>query len=179
MTNDEYGQLIEFLGRKFTDVDARLDRVATKDELEAKLGETRRHMGVLVEAVRDDVRQLAEGLNETNRGLAETNQRLDRFQRKVEEEFAETRAAIRFSYAQLERRIQELEGNYASLNARLAPLDSRRLGVRTFVPSYLRTLLVLRPRTSDLDEFRIGCASQPLGFPAAKQRYQECRWQMS
>ena len=45
---------------------------------------------------------------------------------KVKEEFAETRAAIRFSYAQLDRRLQELEGNYASLNERVARLESGR-----------------------------------------------------
>jgi predicted RNase H-like nuclease (RuvC/YqgF family) len=125
MEQESLASLIEFIGKKFDAVDQRLDQMATKDELEAKLGETRRHMGVLVEAVRNDVRQLAEGLAETNRGLAETNQRLDRFERKVEEEFAETRAAIRFSYAQLERRIQELEGNYASLDERVARLEAR------------------------------------------------------
>jgi predicted RNase H-like nuclease (RuvC/YqgF family) len=125
MEQESLAPLIEFIGKKFDAVDRRLDQMATRDELEAKLGETRRHMGVLVEAVRDDVRQLAEGLAETNRGLAETNQRLDRFQRTVEEEFAETRAAVRFSYAQLQRRIQELEGNYASLDERVARLEAR------------------------------------------------------
>jgi len=125
MDQENLAPLIKFMADKFDEVDRRLDQMATKDELEAKLAETRRHMGVLVEAVRDDVRQLAEGLAETNRGLAETNQRLDRFEQKVEAEFIETRAAIRFSYAQLERRIQELEGNYASLNERVARLESR------------------------------------------------------
>ncbi len=125
MTNDEYSRLTEFIGRKFDEVDSRFEQVdrrfeqvAAKEEVRAQQEETRRHMGVLVEAVRDDVRQLAEG-------LAETNQRLDRLERKVEEGFAETRAAIRFSYAQLEQRLQELEGNYASLNERVTRLESR------------------------------------------------------
>mgnify|MGYP001041988458 CR=1 FL=1 len=66
MTENEYQELIAFIGEKFEQVDRRLDQMATKEEVQ----ETRRHMGVLVEAVRDDVRQVAEG-------LAGTNQRLD------------------------------------------------------------------------------------------------------
>ena len=125
MDQENLAPLIEFIGKKFDQVDQRfeaidrrLDQVATKEELEAKLAETRRHMGVLVEAVRDDVRQVAEG-------VAETNQRLDRFEQKVEAEFVETRAMIRVSYAQLDRRIQDLEGNYASLSERVERLEAR------------------------------------------------------
>jgi Mg2+ and Co2+ transporter CorA len=118
MDQENLAPLIEFIGKKFDEVDRHLDQMATKDELESKLAETRRHMGVLNEAVRDDVRQLAEG-------LAETNQRLDRFEQKVEAEFVETRAMIRVSYAQLDRRIQDLEGNYAALNERVGRLEAR------------------------------------------------------
>jgi len=125
MGEESLAPLIEFIGKKFDQVDQRfeaidrrLDQVATKEELEAKLAETRRHMGVLVEAVRDDVRQVAEG-------VAETNQRLDRFEQKVEAEFVETRAMIRVSYVQLDRRIQDLEGNYASLSERVERLEAR------------------------------------------------------
>jgi chromosome segregation ATPase len=120
MDQENLAPLIEFIGKKFDEVDRHLDQMATKDELESKLAETRRHMGVLIEAVRDDVRQLAEG-------LAETNQRLDRFEQKVEAEFVETRAMIRVSYAQLDRRIQDLEGNYASLSERVERLESSRV----------------------------------------------------
>ena len=127
MGEESLAPLIEFIGKKFDQVDQRfegierrLDQMATKDELEAKLAETRRHMGVLVEAVRDDVRQVAEG-------VAETNQRLDRFEQKVEAEFVETRAMIRVSYAQLDRRIQDLEGNYAALSERVERLESSRV----------------------------------------------------
>ena len=120
MDQENLAPLIEFIGKKFDEVDRHLDQMATKDELESKLAETRRHMGVLIEAVRDDVRQLAEG-------LAETNQRLDRFEQKVEAEFVETRAMIRVSYAQLDRRIQDLEGNYALLSERVERLESSRV----------------------------------------------------
>ena len=92
MKDESLAPLIEFIGKKFDQVDRRLDQMVTTDGLEAKLAETRRHTGVLVEAVRDEVRQVAEG-------VASVEQRLERFEQKVETEFTETRAAIRFSYA--------------------------------------------------------------------------------
>ena len=57
MTNNEYQQLIEFLGR----VDTRLDRTATKDELREQQAETRRHFEVVAEGLRAEIRQVAEG----------------------------------------------------------------------------------------------------------------------
>ena len=125
MGEESLAPLIEFIGKKFDQVDQRfegierrLDQMATKDELEAKLAETRRHMGVLVEAVQGEVRQVADG-------VANVEQRLDRFEEKMEAGFTETRAAIHFSYAQVDRRIQELEGNYAALNERVGRLEAR------------------------------------------------------
>jgi len=112
MPNNEYQELIAFVDRKFDEVDQRFGA------MEAKIEETRRHMGVLVEAVRHEVRQVAEG-------VANVEQRLDRVEKKVDAGFTETRAAIHFSYAQLERRIHELEDNYALLNERVARLESR------------------------------------------------------
>jgi tetrahydromethanopterin S-methyltransferase subunit G len=124
--------LIEFIGKKFDQVDQRfegmdrrLDQMATKDEVRTQQAETRRQMGVLVEAVRDDIRQVAEGLVGVDGRLGEVEHRLDRFEQKVETEFAETRAAIRFSYAQLERRILDLEGNYVALTERVERLEFR------------------------------------------------------
>ncbi len=100
MGEENLASLVEFIGRRFDQVDRRFGEMDRRFEsidqrfegVEAKIEESRRHTGVLFEAVRDDIRQVAEG-------LAATNRRLDRFERKVEEEFSETRAAIRFSYA--------------------------------------------------------------------------------
>ena len=69
MEQESLAPLIEFIGKKFDQVDQRfdgmdrrLDQMATKDEVLTQQAETRRQMGVLVEAVRDDIRQVAEGL---------------------------------------------------------------------------------------------------------------------
>ena len=119
MDQENLAPLIEFIGKKFDQVDQRFEAMDRRFEaMEVKIEEGHRHTGVLIEAVRDDVRQVAEG-------VAETNQRLDRFEQKVEAEFVETRAMIRVSYAQLDRRIQDLEGNYASLSERVGRLEAR------------------------------------------------------
>ena len=125
MTNSEYQDLIAFLGRKFEKVDRRFDQTATKEELGAQQAETRRHMGVLVEAVRGEVRQVAKGVANVDQRLDGVEQRLDRLEKKMEAGFTETRAAIHFSYAQVDRRIQELESNYAALSERVGRLEAR------------------------------------------------------
>jgi len=128
MDQENLAPLIEFIGKKFDQVDQRFEAMDTK------IADARRHIGVLVEAVRDDVRQVAEGvsgvtqrLDNVERRLDTMDQRLDRFEQKVEAEFVETRAMIRVSYAQLDRRIQDLEGNYASLSERVERLESSRV----------------------------------------------------
>ena len=125
MEQESLAPLIERVGEQFMQVgqrleaiDRRLDQMPTKDEMRTQQAETRRHFDVVAEGLRSQVQLVAEG-------VSAVDQRLDRFQRKVEEEFAETRAAIRFSYAQLERRILDLEGNYAALNERVERLEFR------------------------------------------------------
>ena len=126
MDQENLAPLIEFIGKKFDQVDQRFEVMDTK------IAETRRHMGVLVEAVRDDVRQVAEAVANVNQRLDGVDQRLDgveqrldRFEEKMEAGFTETRAAIHFSYAQVDRRIQELESNYAALSERVGRLEAR------------------------------------------------------
>ena len=132
MEQESLAPLIEFIGKKFDAVDARfeavdrrLDQMATKEELRTQQAETRRHFDVVAERMQSQIQAVAEGVAGATQRLGQVEQRLDRFERKVEDEFAETRAAIRFSYAQLERRIQELESNYVALNERVGRLESR------------------------------------------------------
>jgi hypothetical protein len=91
MPNDEYREMIEFLGRKFGEVDTRLKRVATKEEVRAQHEESRRHFEVVAE------------------GVVNIDGKLEEFRCGVEGEFIEVRSMIRFSYAELEQRIQALE----------------------------------------------------------------------
>lgn len=112
MSNAEYQELVAFLGRKFDEVGRGFEAV------DAKIADTRRHFDVVAERMHSQVQLVAEG-------ITAVGQRFDRFEQKVEAEFVETRAMIRVSYAQLERRIQELETKYVTLNERVGRLESR------------------------------------------------------
>jgi hypothetical protein len=78
--------------------------------------EVKRHFNVVAESLRGEIRILADalgantdrldGLEQAHGGLTG---RLDRFEAYVAAEFVETRAMIRLSYGELERRIQTLE----------------------------------------------------------------------
>ena len=124
MEQESLAPLIEFIGKKFDQVDQRfegmdrrLDQMATKEKVRAQQTETRRHFDVAAEGLRSQIQLVAED-------VAEVSQRLDRraieIIAKVDQESAETRAMIRVSYAQLDERIQSLEHNYVALNDRVA-----------------------------------------------------------
>jgi len=85
MTTDEYGQLIQFLGQQFAQVDARFARVE---------GEFRRIDGKV------------ERLNEQVAGL---RGEFDQFRVEVRAEFVGVRDLIRLSHAGLDRRVRRLE----------------------------------------------------------------------
>ncbi|MFG1691475.1 hypothetical protein ACGF5M_04915 [Gemmatimonadota bacterium] len=77
MTSDQYTELIEFLSRKFREIDERFDAMDRRfDRLEGRVtaGE------VSLESLRDQVRLLGEG-------VTATNQRLDRFEISVNTRF--------------------------------------------------------------------------------------------
>ena len=118
MTNNEYQQLIEFLGRKFTEVDARLDQTDTKEELREQQAETRRHFEVVAEGLRSEIRQVAEG-------VLNVDEKLGRFHQEAQAEFDEIKAMIKFSYAELDRRVRTLEDEVRVLRGRIERLEAR------------------------------------------------------
>lgn len=79
--------------------------------------EIKRHFNVVAEGLRSDIRVLAEGLGANTDRLDRLERRFDgfesrfdSFESRVTAEFTETRAMIRLSYGELERRIERLEG---------------------------------------------------------------------
>ena len=92
-------------------------------ELRAYLDENRRHFDVVAEQMTARVQLVAEGVM----ALAE---RVDRVERNLREENLgaqrELSAMIRFSYAELERRIQTLEGRQLEMEDRLRRLEAVR-----------------------------------------------------
>ncbi len=126
MTNDEYGQLVDFLGRKFAEVDRRFDQTATKDEVQAQQAETRRHFDVVGENLRSQIQLLAEG----HQALVEGHQVLvegqERILERVESLERELGAMIRISYAQLDDRVRNCERGLAAVQERLARVEARQ-----------------------------------------------------
>ncbi len=86
MTTGEYRHLIEFLGQKFGEVD-------------------RQFVGV-----RAEMADMRRGLTMVQDGLTETRQDLAAFKDETQREFADVKALIRLSYADLDRRARGLEG---------------------------------------------------------------------
>ena len=70
MTRSEYQELVEFLGEKFNDIEARLIRVEVSQEQNRALIET------------------------VSEGVANVNERLDRFQEEVSSEFRAVRSEM-------------------------------------------------------------------------------------
>ena len=84
----------------------------------SEVSEIKRHFGVVAEGLRSDIRQVAEA-------VAAMQTDLTSFKDEVRQEFEETRAMIRLSYAELDRRIRVLESGHASLEARVQRLEAR------------------------------------------------------
>ena len=81
-----------------------------------EVSEIKRHLGVVVEGLQSQIKQVAEG-------VLGIRQEMSAFREEVRAEFEETRAMIRLSYSELDRRIHVLEDNFASLEARVQRIE--------------------------------------------------------
>ena len=86
---------------------------------DAQVEEIKRHFGVVAEALRSDIRQIAEGHSGIRHELQEIR---DEFR----DEFKEMRALLRLSFSQLDQRIRTLETDISALNARMDRLETHR-----------------------------------------------------
>jgi len=82
----------EFLERKFSAVDERFGGIAEKFD------ETKRYFGVVAEGLRSEIQQVAEGHQIILEGQTRIVERIEQAERELG-------AMIRFSYAELDRRI--------------------------------------------------------------------------
>ncbi|MDH4155580.1 MAG: hypothetical protein OEV01_17550 [Nitrospira sp.] len=78
---------------------------------DAQVEEIKRHFGVVAEALRSDIRQIAEG----HSGFGHE---LQQMRDEVREEFKEMRALLRLSFSQLDQRIRTLETDISTLKSR-------------------------------------------------------------
>lgn len=93
-----------------------------RNDIQQRLVETderlKRHFGVVAEGLRRDVQQVAEG-------VAGVREELGRFRSEVNDEFREVKAMIKFSYAELDRRLVTVETEMATVKARLDRIEAR------------------------------------------------------
>ena len=101
------------------------------------VAEIKRHISVVLEDVQSKMKLIAEGVSaldgrmervESGQNRVETRiekveLRLNAVEDRLERGFAETQAMIKFSYAELDRRVSALEGVVADLASRVQKLE--------------------------------------------------------
>ena len=107
MTDDELKGLFAALQR---------ENAGMREENAAAHTDTRRRFEVLTEATRQDVQIVAES-------VLHLNERLGRTDETIERTAAETQAMIKFSHAEIDRRMRSLEDAVADLQSRVERLE--------------------------------------------------------
>lgn len=105
-------------------VKTRRDFDALRQENVASHAETRRHFDISLEAARHETQLVAEGVAHLDARLGGVEVRLTRVEERLESTATETQAMIKFSHAELDRRVRSLEEGFADLQARVERLES-------------------------------------------------------
>lgn len=103
-------EFVDFLSKQFSKIDQRFDQQDKKfeEKLEEKFGEAKRHFGVLAEALKDDIRLLAEGHGILQNQMENTRKEIAEFRRDHEKSNKDLLSAIKFSYSDLDHRLTSL-----------------------------------------------------------------------
>jgi uncharacterized protein YceH (UPF0502 family) len=91
-----------------------------REENAAAHYETRRHFDVMTEGTRKDIQLVAESVGLLTGKLEHTATSLDA---KIDRTAAETQAMIKFSHAEIDRRMRTLEETVANLPTRVERLE--------------------------------------------------------
>ena len=88
-----------------------------------EIEEIKRHFGVIAEGLEHKIQLVAEG-------VANLNEKFDReitsLREENEQAHREILSAVKFSYAELDRRITTIEGEVSSLKSRMERLEARQ-----------------------------------------------------
>ncbi len=95
---------------------------STRQESAAASVEMRRHFDVALESTRQDIRLIAESVTTFDEKAQRNSHRLEEIMARG---FAETQAMIRFSHAELDRRVHTLEHARTTFEESLAALQGR------------------------------------------------------
>jgi hypothetical protein len=116
------------------------DNEQTRRYFDEKAVETQRHFDVVAESLKSEIRLVAEGVMGANERLDRheakldavdgrltmVETKLDAFIVETRTNFEEVRASIKFSYAELDRRLTFLESGFKDLSSRMASIESRQ-----------------------------------------------------
>jgi len=113
MAPSEYEQLIEFLGRKFTDIDQRFERIDQRfDQVDGQIADLRREMlGHFdeiyrrLERLEQEYHAITQGLRRIEAGLTDESGRHEILARDL--------AELKQNMAMLQSRIEDLEARLA------------------------------------------------------------------
>lgn len=126
MSDDELKRLLEANAaesRRHVDAAAELlgRHIASLEKgMDASVAELRRHFDVTVERVKHEIRVVAEAVVQLDEKAGREN---EDFRDEMRRGFAETQAMIRFSHAELDRRVRALEQGLLDLQARVERLE--------------------------------------------------------
>ena len=96
-------QRFEAVDRRFDAIDQRFDAMERRQgTTDARLEDTRRHLGVLIENLDGKIQLVAEG-------VINVDQKIDRVRVELTGEIAEVKHLLRGSYSDLDRRVRRLE----------------------------------------------------------------------
>jgi len=135
MTKKEFLDLLnEFskktLDPKFDQMDSRFDQIEVRfekvdqqfDRIDSRFGEFREEVIHQFHIISEDVISKVQLVVE---GVANLNEKLDRHADENRKDHMETVAAIKFSYAELDRRITNLEAEMGDLKQRMDKMERR------------------------------------------------------
>ena len=90
-----------------------------EDRASQMLSEVKKHFDVVAESLEGKIQLVAEG-------VLNVNEKLDRLKDEMHRESEETRALIKLSYAELDRRLTTLEGTVDSLIRRVGTIEAQQ-----------------------------------------------------
>ncbi len=91
------------IDRRFDAVDQRFEAMGRRqDTTDARLEDTRRHLGILIENLDTKIQMVSEGVINVDR-------KIDRVREELKTEIGEVKSLLRVSYTNLDRRVRRLE----------------------------------------------------------------------
>jgi len=108
-------EIKDYLDRNFA-------KLTTKEEMRELENRVLHEFHITAEALRDDIKQVSEGVMNLNEKF---DRRTEEMERKRAQNHQDILSAIKFSYAELDKRITTLELQMKQLDDRLRRVESR------------------------------------------------------